>query len=157
MAPLKTDNGDGVEDVINLVESLTEESDDIQNSYKIHLKIIAILLLLYSTVTTGSIVILFSFKENDQLVDCNTKLIASFPLHNNTECSEYHKFPLTDELYVIVCIRKGPIVLEINKFESAERSSNGIQMNSDQWLYLKHSIAHIDNAIVELQRIQSLS
>ena len=58
-------------------------------------------------------------------------LVTTPPQHDvkmsNETCKPFHRFPLTEELYVTVCAERNPVLLQINQFENGEPSHRGVQ------------------------------
>ena len=137
--------------------TLSEQSDRICQNYQIHFKIIklfAILLMLYTATTLVGVFAFASVGSDSQAIDCNTKIFA-IPAENRTECTNFHKFPLTGEVYAIVCLTGDEVKVEINKFEHGKPGIVALRMNKRQWLYLKRSVRYIDLSILQLEKIRS--
>ena len=145
----------GGEEEINANETLVENCQDITDRFKIHFKVIrlfSVLLMLGITVTLVGVFAFISSTTKSEPIDCNMKIVA-VSAENRTSCAEFHRFPLTEELYVIVCSIRDDISIEINQYEHGEPGPSAVQLNKQQWLYLKRSTGHIDRSLVELEEV----
>ena len=84
-------------------------------------------------------------------------LVTTPPQHDvkmsNETCKPFHRFPLTEELYVTVCAERNPVLLQINQFENGEPSHRGVFLTKTQWLYLRRTELHIEKSIIDVERI----
>lgn len=78
------------------------------------------------------------------------------PVLSNGACEEFHRFPLTEELYITVCSENGRTLLHVNQHNGGQPGNCGVFVSKMQWLYLKRTESHIDKSIQELERLQSI-
>lgn len=68
---------------------------------------------------------------------------------NTIKVSLVDKFPLSEDIFVRICVKEkqSNLTIDIRRFNGYEATFEGIQLNLNQWLYLKTSIKHIDPSV----------
>lgn len=64
-------------------------------------------------------------------------------------CSYVDKFPLSEDIFVRVCNKENNVSIDIRRYKDHDETEEGIQLNRNQWLYLKSTIRHIDSSIMK--------
>lgn len=60
-----------------------------------------------------------------------------------------NKFPLSEDIFVRICVKENNVAIDIRRYRGHEATEEGIQLNLNQWLYLKSSVRHIDSSITK--------
>ena len=112
-------------------------------------------LMLLTTLGCIVSIVQLSFTPSVQKVTYNCSDTQSSPNSekNTSICVTVQRYPLTNELYVTVCRRENAIYLKFEKHTKDEY----LDITTYQWLFLKRSVAHIDQSIHEAERLRSLS
>lgn len=64
-------------------------------------------------------------------------------------CQYVNKFPLSEDIFVRICVKENNVAIDIRRYRGHEATEEGIQLNLNQWLYLKSSVRHIDSSITK--------
>lgn len=54
-----------------------------------------------------------------------------------TLCPYSNKLPLSEDIYVLICDKEEKTSIDIRKFNGPDATVEGIQLNINQWLYLR--------------------
>lgn len=64
-------------------------------------------------------------------------------------CPYVNKFPLSEDIFVRICVKENNVSIDSRRYRGHEATEEGIQLNLNQWLYLKPSVRNIDSSITK--------
>lgn len=70
-------------------------------------------------------------------------------------CSHVDKFPLSEEVYVKICIKEENIYVDIRRYSGQNATFEGIELNQIQWLHLKQSVDRINSSIIKKKTVSN--
>lgn len=88
-------------------------------------------------------------KQSNQSVDCVLK--PTFKKDILTACPHVDQYPLTNEIYVRICVNDN-IQVDIRRYYNRIPGKEGITLSQMQWQYLKQSAPHMDKSILKSQK-----
>lgn len=64
-------------------------------------------------------------------------------------CQYLNKFPPSEDISERISVKENNVAIDIRRYRGHEATEEGIQLNLNQWLYLKSSVRHIDSSITK--------
>lgn len=104
-----------------------------------------IVIIIVSCVLVG----VFYEKQSIRHVDCVLKTMVK--TYNPTACLYVDQYPLSNDVFARICVNETQQI-DIRRFYNHGPSEDGITLSLTQWQYLKKSVNHIDQSILQSQK-----
>jgi hypothetical protein len=89
-------------------------------------------------------------KQNNHNVDC--VLRPTFKKYDHHKvCPHVDRYPLSNDIFVRICVNDTQQI-DIRRFHNDGPDEEGITLSLMQWQYLKKSVDHIDESILQSQK-----
>jgi len=132
----------------------TLEDTTIMRTHLRSVKYVAAFLIVFTVTISFTVTLIVTGNKKDcDFVDSELT-VKKACVFNTFNCVPFHRFPLTEEVYVVVCVQENDVIaLDIRHYVDQKRGLQGITLNQNQWLYLKSSVRHVDKALLDAKQL----
>ena len=139
-------------------ESVYSAEDDVTSflEKKWRIKFHVIFLFIYVVTFTATVCAMsLSSGPPPVTTDMNdiNKVYLTIPPNDTLTCRPFHRFALSEELYISVCADKRPTLIQINQYVDRKPGACATFLTKTQWLYLKRTEGHLEKSIMEFENI----
>jgi hypothetical protein len=105
------------------------------------------LLLLILLIPLCITVTMLQEKRQTDVLDC----VLRTTWEKLETCYYTDQYPLSNEVYLRICVNE-TVRIDIRRFNDGNPTTDGIDLSLMQWQYLKKSVDHVDNSILQSKK-----